>query len=120
MKTILQSVACAALAIASCAMAAQSSAPVNVLNKNANWKSDLKACQADVATNLVASSVAESRSTTAVCEVIENSITCRDVRPSASSLNTAAEARPSMANDDNQNRQSMLARCLGDKGWRDQ
>jgi hypothetical protein len=119
MKTTLQSLACAALAIAGCAMAAQSSTPVNVLNKNASWKSDLKTCQAYVTTNFVTSSVAESRSTTAVCEVVENSISCRDVRPSASSLNTAAEARQVPADEDSQNRQSMLAQCLSDKGWRD-
>jgi hypothetical protein len=119
MKIVPKSLAGAALVFSACTMAAPAAAPVNVLNKGADFRSDLKTCQAFVAEHFVPASVAEARSTTAVCEVIENSITCRDVRPSASSLIDAPGSRKSTASDDRQDRQSMLAHCLGDKGWRD-
>jgi hypothetical protein len=116
MNTLFKTLASATLAVAGCAMAGQASAPINVLHKGASWKSDLKACQETVASNFVSSTVAESRSTTAVCEVNDNSIACRDVRPSVEAPNLSRKSSPE---DDAQNRRSMLAHCLGDKGWRD-
>ena len=118
MKIVPKSLIGAAFVFSACAMAVQPAAPVNVLNKRADFRSDLKTCQAFVAEHFVPSSVAEARSTTAVCEVIDDSITCRDVRPSASSLLDTSANRKPIASADRQDRQSMLAHCLGDRGWR--
>jgi hypothetical protein len=108
-----------AMAIVGCASAASHPTPVNVLHKTANWQSDLKACQRVVDTDFVPAAVTEANATTAVCEVNENSVTCRDMRVSGNAARSRDQARKPVTADD-QDRQQMLSACLSDKGWRQQ
>jgi hypothetical protein len=61
--------------------------------------------------------MAEGRATTAVCEVVDNSVTCSDVRSSSSTTDSPSQAHKAIVSDD-PSRQAMLAGCLSDKGWR--
>jgi hypothetical protein len=100
-----------------CASAAQHPAPVNLINKTANWQADMKSCQHYVAANFVPAAVVQARATTAVCDVEENSISCRDAASSGGFAADYSRATKSLSNDD-QGRQEMLVSCLSDKGWR--
>jgi hypothetical protein len=106
-----------AVAMTCCASAAPRPVPVNLLDKAANWQADVKTCQHTVSAKFVPAAVIQAHATTAVCEVQDDSVSCRDV---ASSGGLAAGYSPQdkLLDNDDQARQEMLVSCLSDMGWR--